>query len=215
MSFDAPCLQVNDLHFAQPGRPLWAGWSAAWGAGVHALVGGDGAGKTTLLELLAGQLRPQRGAVLLRTTEAEASCGPAGRSDARVFWTDPRRPDLPPPENLSPAQWLATLPARYPHWQADALAAHVDGWALAPHLDKPFHALSTGTQRKVFMAAALASGAPLTLIDEPVGGLDKPSIAYLQQALAALAAMPERVLIVAHYEALPGVDWHSVVHLPD
>ncbi len=44
---------------------------------------------------------------------------------------------------------------------------------------KPFHALSTGTRRKVCMAAALASGAPLTLIDDPIAGLDKPSVTYL------------------------------------
>ena len=67
------------------------------------------------------------------------------------------------------------------------------------------------------MAAALASGAALTLIDEPIAGLDRPSIAYLQQALASAAqsSAPPSAIVVAHYEALDGVPWQQVLELPD
>jgi hypothetical protein len=34
----------------------------------------------------------------------------------------------------------------------------VEGFALTPHLDKPVHMLSTGSKRKVWFGAALASG---------------------------------------------------------
>ena len=67
--------------------------------------------------------------------------------------------------------------------------------------------------RKVLMAGALASGAPLTLIDEPVAGLDKPSIQYLARALTSVAAQPGRLVVVAHYETLAGVPWGTVVDL--
>ena len=98
MSEAFPRLQVHDLHFAHPGRSLWTGWSAAWGPGVHALVGGDGAGKTSLLRLLAGQARPQGGAIALQVTAADTPLtAPGAACDARVFWIDPRQPDLPPP----------------------------------------------------------------------------------------------------------------------
>jgi ABC-type Mn2+/Zn2+ transport system ATPase subunit len=63
------------------------------------------------------------------------------------------------------------------------------------------------------MAAALASGAALTLIDEPVAGLDKASVVYLTEALDRLAGDPARVVIVAHYEVLPGVRWRNMVQL--
>ena len=75
--------------------------------------------------------------------------------------------------------------------------------------------LSTGTRRKLLMAAALASGAQLTLIDEPVAGLDRASIRYLCQALADTAQAPDRALVVAHYEALDGVPWRAVIELPE
>ncbi len=205
-------LQVHDLAFAHPGRPLWSGWSQRWGTGVGLVRGGDGAGKTTLLRLLAGQLAPARGRLVLGGVDLAAQPEAYRR---QVFWIDPRAPGLPVQEGLTPAQWLQALPARHPLWSAETLQAHLEGWELAPHQSKPFHALSTGTQRKFFIAAALASGALLTLIDEPVAGLDKPSIRYLQKALAAQARARDRLVLVAHYEALPGVDWGSTVDLPD
>lgn len=103
----------------------------------------------------------------------------------------------------------------YPHWSAATLAEHLQGWRLAEHVGKPFYALSSGTQRKIFMAAALASGATLTLIDEPLGGLDRASIQYLQEALAARAADTQRLVLVAHYEVLPGITWDAVIDLPE
>jgi len=173
---------------------------------VALVRGGDGAGKTTLLRLLAGQLAPTQGRLLLQGVDAAAQPEAYRR---QVFWIDPRLPGLPAHDGQTPAQWLQSLPAHYPQWSDAALQAHVQGWSLAQHLDKPFHALSSGTQRKIFMAAALASGAPLTLIDEPIAALDKPSIQYLQQALAQCAGAPARLVLVAHYESLPGVPWDA------
>ena len=63
------------------------------------------------------------------------------------------------------------------------------------------------------MAAALASGARVTVIEEPVAALDTASIRYLSQALdalgEALASAPKtpRWVIVAHWEPLAGVTW--------
>lgn len=205
-----PLLQVRNLHFSHPHRVLWQDWSANLGAGVTLLRSGDGSGKTTLLRLLAGDLAPQQGTLVLRGVDG--AINPDGYRQ-QVFWQDPRAPAL---HALSAQQWLATLPARYPAWDASALAAHVQGWSLAAHLEKSLHQLSSGSQRKLLMAAALASGAALTLIDEPIAGLDRPSIDYLQQALAraAQSSAQPRAVVVAHYEALDGVPWSAVIDLP-
>lgn len=202
-----PVLQVQQLCFAYPDRPLWQGWSQDLGPGLALVCGGDGSGKSTLLRLLAGQLRPQGGRLLLAGCDAQAQ-GQAYR--AQVAWVDPRDPGAD--GQGSPVQWLAGLPARFPHWDAAQWQQHVRGWELEAHLAKPWSALSTGSRRKCWMAAALASGAPLTLIDEPEAGLDRPSRHYLQQALAALAGSP-RLIVVAHWEALPGVPWGQRVDL--
>ena len=202
---DGVMLQVDGLRFAYPGAVVLHGVSLAWPAGLALVQGDESSGKTTLLRLLAGELAPQAGAVAL--------CGqPAAPADLRAaaFWQDPRSSAL---DALTARQWLASLPAQHPRWDAAALAAHQEGFGLAPHLDKPFYALSTGSRRKVLMTGALASGARLTLIDEPLAGLDKPSITHLVQALAAAACAGGRLLVVAHYEALPGLQADAVLTL--
>ncbi len=73
--------------------------------------------------------------------------------------------------------------------------------------------LSTGSKRKVLLAAAIASNAPLTLLDDPLAALDKPSIKMVLQQLCAAAVAKERVYVVAHYEALAGVPLAATLDL--
>lgn len=200
-------LNVDGLRFAYPECGLLDQWSMALPAGLALVRGDESSGKTTLLRLLAGELTPQAGQIMLQGVSAVDA--PKAYAQ-QVFWVDPRSGDL---DKLTARVWLSSLPARYPLWDATALLEHTEGFSLQEHLDKPFYALSTGSKRKVLMAGALASGAPLTLIDEPTGGLDKPSAAYLARALTQVAGQPGRVVVVAHYEALPGVPWGTVVDL--
>ena len=208
----ATVLHIDHLHFSHPQRPLFAGLSAHIPAGVCLVRGGDGSGKTTLLRLLAGELAADQGDVVLAGTSL-ASAPEAYR--AQVFWHDPRSDAL---HAISARDWWATLPARHSGWDGAQLAAHIDGLDLAAHADKAMYQLSSGSQRKVILAAGLASGAALTLIDEPLAGLDRASIAYLEHALTELAAAPNansRAVLVAHYEVLPGVACSKVLDLPD
>ncbi len=201
-------LCVEGLDFSFPGQPLWRGWSAQLRPGAVLVLGGESCGKTTLLRLLAGDLPAQAGALVLAGRAMSAA--PAAYR-AQVFWQDPRASGL---DAQTVRGWLQGQATQYAAWDAQALEQHLQGFALHEHLDKTFHMLSTGSRRKVLMAAALASGALLTLIDEPVAGLDKASVRYLAEAIVAVCAMPcQRAVVVAHYEALPGVPWGQVLTL--
>lgn len=202
---DSAMLQVQGLRFAYPECAVLDGLSLAWPAGLALVQGDESTGKTTLLRLLAAELQPQGGDIVLQGVRQRSA---RQAYQAQVFWQDPRSTAL---DEFTARQWLGGLPARYPDWDAAALAAHTEGFSLEPHLDKPFYALSTGSRRKVMMAGGLASGAALTLIDEPVAGLDKPSVNHLVQALAAAARDGRRLVVVAHHEALAGLDWGSSV----
>ncbi len=205
-------LTIEALDLRWPQAALFSGLDWQVPAGVALVQGGAASGKTTLLRLLAGVLPPTRGRILLQ--------GQPVRS-ADVFWAEAQA--------AGSDQWMvrdawAKTAARFVSWDNAALARHVDGFALAPHQDKQFFMLSAGTRRKVWLAAALASGAPLTLIDEPLAGLDLASARYLTQALSPLAEVAaeaeegdpaQRVVVVAHDGPLEGVPWTAQLRLPD
>ncbi len=198
-----PSLVLEQLEFVWPHGPLFAGLDWRVPAGAALVQGGPSSGKTTLLRLLAGALPPTRGKILLHGAPLQP---------AQIFW--PER-DAAGSEQSAMRDWWRALAKRYPHWSDAALEKHVEGFALAPHQDKAFFMLSTGTRRKAWFAAAWARGAPLALIDEPLAGLDVASARYLTSAIAEAAKQPGRVIVVAHYEALNGVPWGAQLVLPD
>jgi ABC-type multidrug transport system ATPase subunit len=204
----AAVLQVQGLHFAFPspgaGRvpALFDDLNFALHPGVSLLHGDMGSGKTTLLRLLGGELAPQRGEIVLAGRRLGADPA-ADRRD--ICWFDPRDEQFDP---LTAAGLFAALRQRHPgptgggaltggaaaagtdEWAAGCDAdwqEHVEGFGLTPHLAKPLYALSTGSRRKAGLAAALACRCPLTLLDDPTAGLDRPALAWLAEVLEALA----------------------------
>lgn len=178
-----PLLQVTALGFAYPGQPpLFDRLDFALPPGL-ARIDGE-VGKTTLLRLLAGALTPQAGRFSLHGRPWLPAAEPAA-----VCWIDPRDPawDGLPPEAVADA-----VRRRHPGFDDAAWARHVAGFGLDEHAGKTMHMLSTGSRRKVTLAAALAAGAALTLLDEPTAGLDRPAIAWLVQALADEAEVARR-----------------------
>lgn len=205
-------LQVDGLRFEYPQRPLFTQLSARIPPGVTLVRGGDGSGKTTLLRLLAGELAAQAGTLQINGVQLSDR---AGAYQQQVFWVDPRSAAF---EQITPLQYFAGLRQRYRGFPAaDAPLLHelIGGLALAAHRDKPLYMLSTGSKRKVWLAAALAAGAAVTLLDDPFAALDKPSIAFVLQQLAIAATHPTRAWVVAHYEALGQVPLASVIEMGD
>ena len=72
-------------------------------------------------------------------------------------------------------------------------------FGLGPHLGQRLSALSTGTQRKVALATALAVGTAVMLLDEPLNALDAASLAHLQGSLQAAAACTQQAWLVASH----------------
>ena len=205
-------VQALQVSFGYPGRAVANQTSHCWHAGLCLVQGDEGAGKTSWLKALAGQLH--LGSGVLHYPFSDDGSLPA----ASCFWQDPRQPLNDVHRHMTASSWVALQCTIYPHWSAAQFEQHVQGFGLEPHLNKPLLALSSGTQRKLWMAAGWASGAELVLIDEPLAALDKPSERYVQQALAAMAlALKDpkrpRSVIVAHWDAMQGVDWDDVLEL--
>lgn len=202
-------LQVQDLRFGFAGQWLPLPAQLHIPPGVTWLGGGEGRGKTSLLRLLAGDLIApgsslQLGGVLLHAQPA------AYRQ--QVVWMDPRTTAF---DQVSAMQFFQTTAARYPAWDAALLADLTEALGLTPHVDKPLYMLSTGSKRKVWLAAALASGATLTLLDEPFAALDKASSRCVLALLQEAATHPRRAWVVADYEAPPEVPLAQTIDLGD
>ena len=202
----APALHISSLRFAYPATPdsgLINDLSATVLPGVTLVTGGDGRGKTTLLRLLAGELLPGAGQVHWHHLAADNAPAP-------VFWADPRATTH---DTLLVADYFEAQRRRFAGFSDALLAPLIAGFGLDAHRHKQLFMLSTGSRRKVFLAAALASGAVLTLIDEPFAALDAPSIRCVSQALRHAAADPARLCVMADYAAPADVPLSGVIDL--
>lgn len=201
-------LCVQGLDFSWPQRALFQGFSARIGPGVSLVRGDEGSGKTTLLRLLAADIPAQAGLLAIEGVDL------AGQPDeyrARLFLAEPRDAALDP---VVASSYLASVQARYPQWDEPRLAALVEGLALAEHLHKPIYMLSTGSRRKLCLAAGLAARVPLLLLDNPFAALDAPSIRVIRHALDEAAQDPMRSVVIADYEAPAGLALAQVIDLP-
>ncbi len=202
-------LQVQRLSFAYADQPaLVSDWSTTITTGVTLLHGDTGSGKSTLLRLIAGREHASAGQLTLAGT---AFGDDPATYRQHVFWCDPATDAF---DRVTAHECSASLSAGDTGFDATLWASLIEGFSLAPHIDKPMFMLSTGSKRKVWLAAALASGRPLTLLDEPTGGLDAPSITCLMEALTRLAEHASRAIVVASGERLARVPLAGLIELP-
>lgn len=202
----SPVLSVTGLSGGPGDLPLFCDLDLQLPAGVSALLGDEGVGKTSLMRLLSGDLVASAGQLRL-ASQAHSLSLP---QPSAVFWIDLR---LPLHDNDTPMQCWAQLRASLPAWSNETQNELIEALQLAPHLDKRLNMLSTGSRRKVGLVAALASGAMVTLLDQPFVSLDQPSIRSLQTFLAQQAQNTERAWLIADYEQPAHLPLVSVLQL--
>ena len=187
-------LQACGLTFEFPQLPVFSQFSATIRAGITYVVGGESCGKSTLLRLFAGDLTPQTGDL--------AICGIIPTDDLasykqHVFWVDPRTSAH---DHISPNDYFDLQRKDYPEFDDALLLELIEGLSLSDHVSKAIYMLSAGSKRKVWLAAAFASGATATLLDEPFAALDKASINFLLERLECVAHNTNRAWVIADYE---------------
>lgn len=200
-------LQADGLCFGFAGRRVFNGFSISIPLGVTWLGGDESTGKTTLLRLLAGELAAKSGTLAINGI-ALAQQAQAYRS--QVFWVDPRTDAF---DALTPQAYWDSVRKQYPAFDVALLASLTDALGLAPHLPKSMYMLSTGTKRKIFLAASFAANAAVTLLDEPFAALDRASIGVVLELLHEAAEHPSRAWVVADYVAPRGIALAATVLL--
>lgn len=194
-------LEGRDLHFSYRGRAILEGASlAVRGGELVALLGPNGAGKSTLLRLLLGFLIPSRGQVLVG---GEPTASLSKRELARRIAYVPQVHVTPFPYTVREVVLLGRLPSnglfRSPSRADDAVVAEVLQRLSIDHLSERIYTEISGGERQLtLIARALAQGARVLVMDEPMASLDFGYQIRLGAHLRALAAAGYAVILSTH-----------------
>lgn len=197
-------LQVRELSFSYPGRHVFTGWSYDFGPGITWVRGSNGSGKSTLLRLLGGALPTLTGSLQVRGINS-ATAGLNYRRE--VFWCGPGPIAF---DHLLPLEYFAFIAGLYPRFDFAAAQNTALRLGLQHFLHKRLSALSTGTQRKVWLTAALHAGTSVVLLDEPLNALDRDSLSTVRATLAFCADDLRNAWIVVSHEALGEAETSAV-----
>jgi len=180
---------------------------------VTAFVGPNGAGKTTLFHTISGDLRPDKGAVLLRSKEiggmppwrvARLGLGKLFQ-DVRIF------ENLTLIENVllalhdhngrSAVSSLLQSPFRAK--LATAQEEQARNWLELAGVEKPFDRpaglLSFGNKNLLALARLLAGGFDLLLLDEPTAGVSPGMVERIEEMVRKMVSeQGKTVMLIEH-----------------
>ncbi len=142
-----------------------------------AVVGDNGAGKTTLARVIAGVLRPKRGAVSFGNGHR-----PRPGSGVGMLFQDPTAQLLCDTVGQEVALGPRNL-GRTDEGAVDAALAAVD---LVGHRDRAVYALSLGEQQRLTVGAVLSMAPDLLILDEPTAGQDWGHMGRFMEAVRRL-----------------------------
>ncbi len=193
----APPLQVDGISLTYDGVTALRDISFNLPAGARvAVVGPNGAGKSTLFKILVGVLKPTRGEVrIYGASPGGHVCIAYVPQRSQVDWTFPV--SVADVVMMGRIRTLGLF--RWPtlgDWRRVDEALHRVG--MLELRQRQIGELSGGQQQRVFLAQALAQGAELVLLDEPLSGLDVPSQEAIFSILDDLRTSGVTTLVATH-----------------
>ena len=211
----AVALSAAGLVARRGGRAVLAGADLEVRRGeAVALVGPNGCGKTTLMRLLAGLDRPEAGRILLAGRDVTAIPPEQRFPTLSLLPQDPGRHLLCERADDEAGLGLTTLGASHDQ-------ARVRGAALLTELGLPGAGprhprdLSVGERERVALAAALAAGPLVLLLDEPTRGMDPARRAQLAAIVRARVAGGAAAIVATHDRAFAAAACDRTVALHD
>lgn len=159
---------------------------------IYGLIGRNGAGKTTLLGILTGQNTKDSGTV---TYGDQPVWENQAVLDQLCFSRELQPTLFSGPNNLKISHYLRSAAIYYPGWDKEYAQKLLEEFGLNPK--KKISQLSKGQMSMVTILIALASLAPVTILDEPAAGLDVVMRERFYQLLLEDFAQTRRTFIVS------------------
>ena len=160
--------------------------------GIHGLLGRNGVGKSTLLSLIAGQLKPSDGELDVFNQKPFDNATVMDRVSLTGV-------DVAYPGAWSVRDILTGAQLRYPGWDRGIADDLVADFALDDAMTTAYSQLSRGQRAMVGNIVGLASGAELTLLDEPYVGLDIHNTDVLYRHLLELSGNGRTFIMATHH----------------
>ncbi|MGY1642956.1 ABC transporter ATP-binding protein [Geodermatophilus sp. SYSU D00703] len=208
-------LEAVDFSYATD-RPVLRGFSLDVRAGeTVCLFGPSGAGKSTVLSLLLRLYDPDAGRVLIDEVDVREMATAELRRQVAFVPQDPWLLDATLAENIA----FGTPAASRAEVLAAGRAAWVDEFtAVLPEgYDTPLGEsgvlLSGGQRRRVALARAVVSPAPVVLLDEPTTSLDAEAARQVVGAIRS-ATRDRTVVLVTHDPVLAAIADRTVPVAP-
>jgi iron complex transport system ATP-binding protein len=168
-------ISVNQVSFAYHGKKVLDRVSLSVSSGeVLSILGPNGSGKTTLLKLILGLYQPHHGRVLLNDTPIASL---TSRTLARQIAYVPQVHRMAFALRMIDVVMMGRIPHKsfffnYSKDDEDKAEMAMDRLDIAHLRDRPYTQVSGGERQLCLIARALAQGARIFVMDEPVSGLD-------------------------------------------
>ncbi|HEX6925189.1 MAG TPA: ABC transporter ATP-binding protein [Longimicrobiaceae bacterium] len=157
-------------------------------------LGLNGAGKTTLLRIIAGDLRPSAGSLLVNGSDAVRDPFSVRRLVGFLPEHPPVYPDMPVREYLRFAGRLRGMDNHELERRIEEVEVLTD---LGDVADELIRHLSQGYRQRVGLAQAIIHEPPLLILDEPAHDLDPAQIVEMRTLLRSLKDS-HTILISSH-----------------
>lgn len=157
---------------------------------VLGIVGPNGAGKSTTIRMLLGLTRPTRGTATFDGLPFRQLGQPLATVGAVL--DDMRLESAMAPRRLLEAQACSN---RLPRARVTEV---LDGVGLGAVAERPMREFSFGMRKRVGLALALLGSPRHVIVDEPLNGLDPPSIVWLRGLFRQLASDGCVVVVASH-----------------
>jgi len=176
------------------GRNALSGVTLSAGRGeIIALLGANGAGKSTLLKVMCGLLTPSRGEAYLfghdpfalSNREKASLCGYCPQTPGDFLFHD------------TVAEEIAYTFRNLGRYDPAAVEGVLSCWGISHLSGRNPREVSAGERQCVAVAAALAAGAPLLLLDEPTQGQDPAISGRLGEGLLGAARDAGTAILIA------------------